>query len=108
MIRRHVPRRLGYTDDALADLAEVTSWLTQPGSGPTARQRLTSIRTTIEKLRELPCLWSIGQPSGVRELPWAGGCRALYAVDPDTGRNDTAGDVIVLRVSGPGQDRGRL
>jgi hypothetical protein len=34
--------------------------------------------------------------------------RALYRVRPDTSRNETAGDVRVLRVSGPGQSRGRL
>jgi hypothetical protein len=29
----------------------------------------------------------------------------IYEVEPDTGRNDTAGDVRVLRVYGTGQDR---
>lgn len=45
---------------------------------------------------------------GVRELPCDGGYRALYEVIPDTGREETAGDVLVLRVFGPGQDRGML
>jgi len=31
--------------------------------------------------------------------------RVLYSVEPDTGRDATAGDVMVLRVFGPGQDR---
>jgi hypothetical protein len=44
----------------------------------------------------------------VRELPCDGGYRALYEVTPDTGRSETAGHVIVLRVYGPGQDRRRL
>jgi hypothetical protein len=44
----------------------------------------------------------------VRELPCQGGYRALYRVSPDTGRDETAGDVRVLRVFGPGQDRGTL
>jgi hypothetical protein len=43
----------------------------------------------------------------VRELP-TGGYRALYEVIPDTGRDETAGDVRVLRVYGPGQSRDRL
>ena len=34
--------------------------------------------------------------------------RALYESSPDTGRNETAGDVRVLRVFGPGQDRNTL
>jgi hypothetical protein len=44
----------------------------------------------------------------VRKLPCEGGCRALYDVFPDTGRDETAGDVIVLRVYGPGQSRDHL
>jgi hypothetical protein len=102
-----VPRRLSYTDDALADLAGATRWLTQPGSGPAARRRLAAIWTAIEHLREQPCLCAIGQHAGVRELPCAGGYRALYEVHPDTGGDDTAGDVLVLRVYGPGQARER-
>jgi hypothetical protein len=42
---------------------------------------------------------------GTRELPCEGGYRALYEVHPDTGRSETAGDVRVLRVFGPGQLR---
>jgi hypothetical protein len=37
-----------------------------------------------------------------------GGYRALYEIVPDTGRNRTAGNVRVLRVFGPGQDRTTL
>jgi plasmid stabilization system protein ParE len=100
-----VPRELIYAPEALADLEEATIWLTQPGSGPTAWRRLAAIRDSIERLCEHPCLWPVGQHPGVRELPCEGGYRALYEVVPDTGRDGTAGDVIVLRVYGPGQDR---
>jgi plasmid stabilization system protein ParE len=102
-----VPRELIYAPEALADLEEATGWLIQPGSGPKAWRRLAALRDSIERLREHPCLWPISQHASVRELPCEGGYRALYEVFPDTGRNDTAGDVIVLRVFGPGQDRGR-
>jgi len=44
----------------------------------------------------------------MREVPVAGGYRVIYAVTPDTGDNATAGDVEVLRVFGPGQERTRL
>ena len=47
----------------------------------------------------------VGDTPGVRELPCAGGWRALYRVAPDTGSDSTAGDVRVLRIHGPGQDR---
>lgn len=32
----------------------------------------------------------------------------MFDVQPDTGRDETAGDVQVLRVFGPGQSRDRL
>jgi hypothetical protein len=45
--------------------------------------------------------------SGVRELPCAGGHRVLYEIIPETGRDETARDVRILRVYGPGQSRDR-
>ncbi len=98
-------RALIYAPEALADLEAAGRWLTQPGSGPRAWGRLAAIRADIRRLRQHPCLWPVGDTSGVRELPCAGGYRALYEVIPDTGSNQTAGDVRVLRVYGPGQDR---
>jgi plasmid stabilization system protein ParE len=103
-----VPRELIYAPEALADLEEATIWLTQPGSGSRAWRRLATIRDSIERLSEHPCLWAVGRHAGVRELPCVGGYRALYEVVPDTGRDETASDVIVLRVYGPGQDRNCL
>jgi len=100
-----VPRRLRYTDEALADLDAARNWLVQPGAGPVARGKLASIWASIEALVDRPCQWPVGAHRGVRELPCTGGWRALYEVDPDTGHNATAGDVRVLRVYGPGQDR---
>ncbi len=61
--------------------------------------------SAIEDLRDHPCRWQLSRHSGVRERPCAGGWRTFYEVDPDTGRDDTAGDVRVLRIYGPGQDR---
>jgi plasmid stabilization system protein ParE len=103
-----VPREVDYTDRALADLDAIRRWLTQPGSGPAARRKLTALWAAIERLHDRPCLYPVGQHPGVRELPCAGGYRALYEVYPDTGRNATAGDVRVLRVFGPGQSRDQL
>jgi hypothetical protein len=69
---------------------------------------MAAIWASIEALRDHPCRYPVGQHRGVRELPCDDGYRALYRVHPDAGRNDTAGDVRVLRVFGPGQDRCRL
>jgi len=67
-----------------------------------------ALRAAINRLRQHPCLFPVGDHAGVRELPCEGGYRALYRVHPDTGRNETAGDVRVLRVFGPGQSREQL
>jgi plasmid stabilization system protein ParE len=103
-----VPRKLIYAPRALADLDVIRRWETQPGSGPAARRRLMAIGTGIRRLRQHPCLYPVGDHPGVRELPCEGGYRVLYEVHRDTGRNDTAGEVRVLRVFGPGQSRERL
>ena len=100
-----MPRELLYTDAALADLDAIKLWLTQPGAGPRSRRRLAAIWSAIERLRQHPGVYPDGQHPGIRELPCDGGYPALYRVDSDTGRDATAGDVRVLRVFGPGQDR---
>jgi len=100
-----VPRRLIYAPRARQDLDDARHWLTQHGSGPAAWAKLDAILSAIEGLRDHPCRWPRGRHPGVRERLCAGGWRALYEVDPDTGRDDTAGDVRVLRVYSPGQDR---
>jgi hypothetical protein len=77
----------------------------RPDAGPAAWTKLDAILSAIEGLRDHPCRWPPGRHSGVRERLCPGGWRAYYIVDPDTGRDETAGDVRVLRVYGPGQDR---
>jgi plasmid stabilization system protein ParE len=100
-----MPRALVYAPEALADLEAASRWLTQPGSGPRAWRRLAAIRADIRGLRQHPCLRPFGDISGIREMQTAGGWRVLDEVFPDTGDSATAGDVRVLRVYGPGQDR---
>ena len=98
-------RGLIYAREARDDLDAVRRWLTQPGSGPTARRVLQRIRSEIRHLQQSPNQWRIGPDPGVREMPCAGGYRVLYRLDPDTGRAADVGDVLVLRIFGPGQDR---
>ncbi len=59
----------------------------------------------MEHLREYPCSGRGVDHPGVRELFCAGGYRVLYELDLDTGRNEDAGNVLVLKIYGPGQDR---
>ena len=103
-----MPRRLIYAPRARADIDAIRRWLSQPGSGAKARQRLTAIRAAIRRLRQYPCLYPTGEHPGRRELSCGGGYRVIYRVTPDTGRDKTAGDVRVLRVFGSGQSRDRL
>ena len=96
-----MPRRLGYTNRALADLDATRRWLTQPGAGLAVQRKLATIRADIRRLRQHPCQWPVGEHPGVRELPCAGGYRVLYEVIPDTGSSATAGNVRVLRSTDP-------
>jgi plasmid stabilization system protein ParE len=103
-----VPRTLVYAPRARDDLDAIRRRLTQPGSGPVARRRLAAIRAAIDRPRECPCLYPVREHPSVRALPCESGYRALYEILPDTGRNETAGDVRMLRVFGPGKDRGDI
>jgi plasmid stabilization system protein ParE len=103
-----VPRTLTDAPVARDDLIAIRSRLTQASSGPAARRRLRAIRTAINRPREDSCRYPVGEHPGVRERPCSGGYGALYKVRPDTGRDDTAGHVRVLRVFGPGQSRGHV
>jgi plasmid stabilization system protein ParE len=100
-----VPRRtLRLARQAIEDLTAVRRWQSQPGAGAGGAARVRRIRAAIRTLKVHPCLHLKGERPGTRELS----CerhRIVYRVDPDTGRDATAGDVLVLRVFGPGQAR---
>ena len=90
---------------ATRDLAAARKWLTQDGAGAAARRTLTKLKTAVTTdLRASPCRWPPSTHPGVRERS-VDGYRVMFEVDPDTGDNETAGNVEVLRVFGPGQDR---
>ena len=99
-----MPRKLRYADEAAGDLDAIARWQTQPGSGTAGARRVRAIRAAIRGLKQNPCLYARGADPGTRELPCEGH-RVVYAVEPDTGDNATAGDVTVLAVFGPGQAR---
>ena len=101
-----MPRILDFTDEAIDDLAAMRGWYSQPGAGAAAKRRAQAIMAAIWRLREMPCLHARGDRPGTREMSCEGH-RVIYRVDPDTGSNATAGDVLVLAVFGPGQSRDR-
>jgi plasmid stabilization system protein ParE len=100
-----VPRSIRLSPAAEEDLEAIRAWLSQPGSGPRARARRRVIARAIRDLVRHPSRYPVGDHQGIRERP-VEGHRVLYAVEPDTGNDRTAGDVLVLRVFGPGQARG--
>ncbi len=90
--------------EAQSDLERVQRWYAQPGAGLAAKARLRRILAAIRSLQRNPIIWPRGERPGTREHR-AEGHTIVYIVDPDTGDSRTAGDVYVLRVFGPGQDR---
>jgi plasmid stabilization system protein ParE len=98
-------RTVRLSDRAAQDLDAIHRWQTQPGAGGAASRRLRAIISAIRQLEEIPCLHVRGRRPGTREMS-VEGHRVVYRVSADSGDNATAGDVVVLRVFGPGQWRG--
>ena len=90
------------------DILSHAAWLAQPGAGASARRKIVAIRDAVRALRTEPITWrrSADHPA-YRERPVAGYV-IVYRVEPDTDDRRTAGDVLVIRVFGPGQDRASL
>lgn len=99
-----MPRRLDLARQAVVDLRAIRHWLAQPGAGHVAKRRERAIRAAIERLRRTPCIHPHGARPGTREMVIEDHV-VVYELHPDTGSNATAGDVLVLRVFGPGQDQ---
>ena len=98
-----MPFSVRITRAAAVDLVAVRAWLTQPGAGRAAADRLRRIRTAIRELRLDPTRWPRGEHEGTRARSVAGH-RIVYRVRQGSGPG--VGEVDVLRVFGPGQSRG--
>ena len=88
----------------MRDLAAARQWLTQPGAGVRAARRLAALAAAVQDLQKHPCRWPVGELAGLRGRQ-VEGHRIVYEVRPDTGDDATAGDVTLLRIFGPGQER---
>lgn len=98
-----VARHVFLTPRAERNLSEIREWLSQPGSGRAAKNRLLGLLQAIMGIRDFPCLHRPGINPGTREMLHRG-YRVIYELRPDTGSNATAGDVHVLAIFGPGQE----
>ena len=90
------------TAEARLALVDAQRWLLQAGSGAQDRARWLAIRAA-GTLADLPYKGTAvpGRP-GLRQLV-VSDHRLLFRVQPDTGSSETAGDIIVLTLFGPGQ-----
>ena len=99
-------RKLHYSDNARRDIAQMRAWFSQAGAGPRAKERARKITGAIRDLRQCPASRRVCDAPGTRQFV-VEGYTIVYRVAPDTGDNRTSGDVLVLRVYGPGQNRPR-
>jgi plasmid stabilization system protein ParE len=96
-----LPRRVVLSPQAQRDLRRVVGWQTQPGSGTAAHRRLNALIASIDALIAHPC--RCPRIDAGQRMMVVARHSVIYRVAPDTGRDETAGDVLVLRVIGPGQ-----
>lgn len=98
-------RELIVSPRAEADIvAAADRFFTYAGPTPQALRRLQDLIEAIEDLTTAPVTFRTSAKFvGVRERI-VSGCTIYFRVLPDTGENETAGDVRVLHVKLPGQD----
>ncbi|MBP2290391.1 type II toxin-antitoxin system RelE/ParE family toxin [Azospirillum rugosum] len=97
-------RRVFLSPAATRDLGIIRAWLGQPGAGPRAKERARRIARVLRSLAERPFLGHPGDEPGTRELV-VEQHTIIYQVENDTGLLQEAGDVDVLRVWMPRQNR---
>lgn len=102
-------RRVRYTVQARLDLRRAAARLNHPGAGRRAQRTKERLAAALGALIDHPLRHSPVDHPGVREWP-VEGHRIMYVVDVsiDADGNELAGDVTVLRVFLPRQDRARL
>ena len=94
-------RRVVLSPPAQDDTERIRAWFLQPGSGAIAHTRLMKLEATIAALGVFPKAHKPGPNAGSRLLI-SQGHKVLYEIAPDAAGAET-GDVIILRIFGPGQ-----
>jgi len=94
-----VTRRAVFLSPAAADdLEGVRVWYSQPGAGSLAKRRVQHILNAMEHLAEWPFIEPVGPEPDTRERVVEDHV-VFYRVDPESG------DIEVIRIWRPGQDR---
>jgi hypothetical protein len=82
----------------------ITKWLSQPGAGVRARQKLDVLKNGLRSLRRDPLRHPIFGLAGRRKYSASGGYEIHYDIVPDPPGSTTSGFVEVLFVKSPFQD----
>ena len=99
-----MPRGVFLSEAATRDLLRVREWYSQPGAGEKAQAKVRHILEAIEELRDRPTSFAKGGKHGTRTR-LVERHRIVFRVENDTGDNGTAGDVEIVRIWSPGQNR---
>ena len=87
---------------AQKDRKTIKAWFRQPGSGQAARARLAKLQAGLAALATFPLINRPGPVPGTRMLICQGH-KVIYEIEPGSDGTPEAGDVVVLRIYGPGQ-----
>jgi plasmid stabilization system protein ParE len=95
-------RSVELSEKAAQKLAGIKRWYSQPGAGRAAARRIQAIVAAIECLEFFPFMGRPGDTPGTRELT-AQEHRIVYEVAEGDDTPETAGDIVVLNILGPGE-----
>src|SRR3712207_5392908 len=99
-----MPRKVITAPEAAQALAAARLWLTPPGSGLRGRRRWERLLNAPGRLAIFPYSGEKAEHPGHYVLvERTSGYPLIYTIDPDTGDSDTAGDIRIVAVFGPGQ-----
>lgn len=90
--------------DAQDDLLGITNWLSQPGAGVEAANKLAALKAGIRGLRQDPLRHPEFEPTGGRKCTTRGGYEIHYDVIANPAGSTSSGWVEVLFVRSPFQD----
>jgi len=98
-------RRVILSPTATRDLGQIRACYSQPGSGPRAKRKASAIVQALRDLERYPFIGAPSEEPSVRERV-VEEHTVIYRVQNDFGAAEQAGDIEVIRIWQPGQNRG--
>ncbi|PWC53403.1 type II toxin-antitoxin system RelE/ParE family toxin [Azospirillum sp. TSO22-1] len=89
---------------ATRDLGQIRAWYSQPGAGPRAKRKATAIVRALRELERYPYIGTPSDEPGLHERV-VEEHTIIYRVRDDMVAAEVAGDILVIRIWQPGQDR---